>query len=121
MAIQTTAIDRASLDAIRALQAPGGDDLVAKIVRTFMEESARLSRNIEQAVAASDIEGVRANAHSLKSCSGNVGANQLAVLARDMETAARRGTLDDADGALSELQAELRRAVAELEGMFGAA
>ena len=121
MATEMAAIDRSTLEAIRSLQSPSGDDLLSRIVRTFIDESARLLQLITEAIEHTDSEAVRASAHSLKSCSGNVGACQVAVLARELEMDARRGTLENADNALTELRAELARAVSELEILFDTA
>lgn len=115
MSAEGTAIDQSILESIRSLQSPEGEDLVARIVRNYIVESARLIGRIADAVRNSDGEGVRAGAHSLKSCSGNVGARKVVELSRRLEMDGRNGALQDSGNALSALQVELTRAVSELE------
>jgi len=109
------AIDRSVLEVIRSLQTPDDEDLLARIVSTFIHESARLSQDIAQAIDEADGESVRACAHTLKSTSGNVGAHRVVSLARDLEMVGRSGKLTDAGGVRAQLQHELLRAISELE------
>jgi len=117
MKIHKQAIDHAVLDAIRALQLPDSEDLVGQIVQTYIDDSADLMLMLGESVRKCDSEGVRAAAHSLKSCSGNVGARQVVEIARRLEMAGREDKNDEFAAALVELQIELTRAVAELDEM----
>ena len=110
-------IDHDVLDAIRSLQIPQSEDLVEQIIQTYIEDSAALVSLLEHAVTHSDSEGIRASAHSLKSCSGNVGARQVVELSRHLEMLGREGNLRTVGSVLSELQGELSRAIAELKSM----
>ncbi len=108
-------IDRSVLEVIRSLQTPDDDDLLVRIIRSYIDESARLSRDIADAIDEADGESIRAKAHILKSTSGNVGAHRVVGLARNLEMAGRSGALGDAGGILAQLQHELLRAISELE------
>lgn len=121
MQIPKSPIDHSVLDSIRSLQLPDSNDLVAQIVRTYIDDSADLMLGLAEAVRGSDCERVRAAAHSLKSSSGNVGARPVVDLARRLETAGREKNSAEFEPLFLELQIELSRAVAELDMMVFAA
>lgn len=121
MNMNQQAIDHAVLDAIRSLQLPDNDDLVGQIVQTYFDDSAELMLLLSDAVRENECETVRSAAHSLKSCSGNVGARQVVDLARRLEMAGRNGKEAEFEPLFVELQIELARAVDELDAMVVAA
>lgn len=121
MNMHKQAIDHAVLDAIRALQLPDNEDLVGQIVQTYINDSADLMLMLAEAVRKGESEGVRAAAHSLKSCSGNVGARQVVDIARRLEMAGRQDERNEFEAVLVELKIELARAVDELDEMIIAA
>ena len=108
-------IDTAPLDAIRAVQPPGGESLLGRIIDLYIEESARLKAQIAVGIERGDGNLVRESAHSLKSSSANVGATRVAGLSRDLETLGRAGDLEEADMLFAQLDGELDYAVAELK------
>lgn len=55
----------------------------------YQEDVARYLREIEEALAVADIEGVIRPAHTIKSNSRNMGALKLSLLAGDMEALAK--------------------------------
>ncbi|TDB27199.1 response regulator [Stenotrophomonas sp. ATCM1_4] len=70
-----------------------GDETGA-IIALFLDETPRLVEQLQQAAAMADNERIREISHSLKSSSGNVGAQALSDAARRIEHAARTGTLE---------------------------
>lgn len=111
---QNSVIDTTAIDQIRALQPPDGEDLVSKIIGLFIDESARLQGCIAQAVGQSDCEAVAQFAHSLKSCSANVGAMTVTSLSQALESAGREGHLDHITELLPKLHTDLNAAINEL-------
>ena len=111
-------IDAAPLDAIRAVQPPGGESLLGRIIALYIEESARLKAQIAVGIERGDGNLVRESAHSLKSSSANVGATRVAGLSRDLETRGRAGDLEEADMLFAQLDGELDYAVAELKTLI---
>ena len=71
----------------------GGDQLVAELLALFYGNVPQLFETLEQGMSAGDAETVCHAAHNLKSAAGNLGAISMADLARDMEHAARSGSL----------------------------
>lgn len=98
------AFDSSALENIRALQKPGMEDLVGKIVSMFFEDSERYSETIGQAIAKEDAGALGAAAHSLKSCAANVGAMEVSAIAARLELLGREQTLSGAMGTYEELQ-----------------
>ena len=108
--------DRSVIEQIREIQPPG-ENLVAKIIELFLNESERLRLCLEQAVSASDWESVSKHAHSLKSCSANVGAMQVASLSHKLESACRDKRDDQVPALYMQLRSLLQSAVEELQSI----
>ena len=108
------ALDRAVLDAIRALDETGAASLLRQVIQIYFETSPRLIAELRRAQAAAGLDGVRSAAHSLKSSSANLGAARLAQMCQALEHAARAGALHaglpDADAIEAEYAA-VRRAL----------
>lgn len=82
-------LDLTVIDGLREL---GGDEdpqLLFELIELFLEDApARLSE-MELALAARDLEGMRRASHTLKSSSANMGAVLFTRLCQDLESAAR--------------------------------
>lgn len=66
-----------------------GDEFLSELARLYLEDSARLTARLDEAVEASDRDGVVASAHDLKSTSAQLGAMEVSESARRIEQAAR--------------------------------
>ncbi len=93
---QEFTLDRATLDALRALPRRGSTDMLYHIGELYLLDSRRLVASIEQALEAGNSADLARAAHAWRSYNGNVGATGLARLCRDMEDCARRGNLTEA-------------------------
>jgi HPt (histidine-containing phosphotransfer) domain-containing protein len=92
----TEPIDAATFAAL--LEMTGGDmSFVNELVETYLDDGHRQVEALRDAAARGASEDLVRPAHSLKSSSSNVGALALGELARDLEEAARRGVVADAD------------------------
>jgi signal transduction histidine kinase/DNA-binding NarL/FixJ family response regulator/HPt (histidine-containing phosphotransfer) domain-containing protein len=113
-------IDGQVLDAIRTLGRRGGSDVFGKVLRLYLDSSARLVQGIRDAAARGEGPALADAAHALKSGSASVGALGLAALCADLEGLGRAGRPEDAAPKLARLSAEyeaVRQALArELEG-----
>ncbi|HET7612231.1 MAG TPA: ATP-binding protein [Rhodanobacteraceae bacterium] len=92
-----------------------GDELATLVDAYLRDGDARL-RNLQEAAARGDSTEVGKLAHSLKSSSANLGAMPLANRARQVEEAARSGTLvnpADSVAALGQLYANAAAALRE--------
>jgi HPt (histidine-containing phosphotransfer) domain-containing protein len=87
----------------------GDRDLADSIVRTFLEESPRLLKNIQDAAAAEDLQSLQLHAHSLKSAAATIGLDGLQTKASLLEQAARSGVMDDVPSLCRTIEEELNR------------
>jgi CheY-like chemotaxis protein/HPt (histidine-containing phosphotransfer) domain-containing protein len=90
-----------------------GDELVT-LVDAYLRDGETRMRNLQEAAARGDSAEVGKLAHSLKSSSANLGAMPLSTRARQVEEAARSGTLAnplDSVAALEKLYANAATAL----------
>jgi len=103
------------LDDIRVLQTPGHDSVLARIIALYLDEALRLLDALWVAIERQDGAAITRSAHALKSSSGNLGAERVAQLCRQLETLGRGESLADAGALFRALQAEYATAAAALE------
>jgi HPt (histidine-containing phosphotransfer) domain-containing protein len=84
-------LDGATLDALRALPSSGPKDMLTHIGELYLLDSRGLIETIEQSLDAGNAADLARAAHAWRSYNGNVGANGLAQLCRELEEAARSG------------------------------
>jgi HPt (histidine-containing phosphotransfer) domain-containing protein len=101
-------IDVAVLD---ELGQTAGEDFVAELVGTFLEEAPVMLAALRQALQAGNAESFRRNAHSLKTNAHTFGAMVLGALARELE----RGGLPADDLGVAALEAAYEQAAAALK------
>jgi len=106
-----SAIDRAVFE---RLVATTGGPFVAELIETFGEDARELLATLRRALAATDRDAFRRAAHSLKSTAESLGATGLAALARELEGAARAGSLDGTAPRLDRLTEHYERAASAL-------
>lgn len=114
-ASKASAIDRATLDAIRTLQQPGAPDLVHRMITVYLDDSEKKLQELRRVVRASQAPLIREVAHSLKSASATVGATALAALLKELEMLGRAQTLEGAPTLLDRIEQEYESARTELK------
>ncbi len=117
--IEPTAIDRAALAAIRALQRPGHPDIVARIVTQYMDSSPEIIDRMRRAVLSKNAGELRAAAHRLKSSSAQLGATALASDCRELEMMGARGELERAEETFKNLERRYADACAAFQDAIG--
>jgi PAS domain S-box-containing protein len=106
------AIDRT---AVERLTATMGAPFVAELIHTFIEDGRELIAALHRTLSASDIDAFRRAAHSLKSTGETVGATGLAAIARELEAAARAGSLAGAEARVRQVDQVFETATRTLE------
>jgi HPt (histidine-containing phosphotransfer) domain-containing protein len=81
---QTSVLNKALLDQYKARKS----NLLERLINAYLDEAPKFFQNIRNSADVSDFDGVRMNAHALKSCSYNLGAIRLSKVCQDMESAA---------------------------------
>ncbi len=102
-------LDRRALDAIRALSPERGATIVARVIDAYLQSAPDALDALCRAVSEKDAAAVQAHAHGLKSSSANVGARELAELAREAEALGRAGQGAEAGAIVERMRPELLR------------
>lgn len=103
------------LEGFRAsMRAAGVEEIVDMTVDVYVEEAGRLFAELSSALSQGNLDQVRANAHSLKSSSGNIWAHDLAALFASMEGAAQDQNVGGVQQTYVQLQPEFERVMAYL-------
>jgi len=106
----------ATLDVIRDMQPPGGDDILTKIIKIFLRDAPERTQKISLAMAAGDTESIREHAHYMKSSSGNLGAVYLSSLYKELEENIRKtDSLERLSQIITEITPALDQAMSQLK------
>jgi len=89
-------IDVRVLADLRAVNPARGDQLVARVVTTFLDTVPSQLDRLQKAAAERDANALRDLAHSLKSSAAHLGAQRLSALAREIEQHGRNGFAEPA-------------------------
>lgn len=101
-------IDNESLDKIRDI---GGDSLVEKMVRLFLEHAPKNYQLAMEAKQNGDLKKLSEYAHAIKSSSGNFGAHPLYNAAQNVEHLAREGKAEETMQAMTEFDDSFQKTV----------
>ena len=108
-------LDGATLEALRALPRSGPKDMLTHIGELYLLDSSRLIATIEQSLESGNGPELARAAHAWRSYNGNVGANVLEQLCRELEEAARAVNFISARTTYTQIQALHSRVRAELQ------
>ena len=86
-------LDPAVIETLRQLTPPGEPDVLQEILRMFLAEVPPRIDRLRNAWAAGNIEEVHRAAHSLKGSAGNIGAQRLLAVCRQLDEKGRSGDL----------------------------
>ena len=108
LAAQATAkaaevLDREVLERLAQVLEP---ELLARVLSLYLAELPGLIEKLREAVRAGDGSELRNAAHSLKSCSQNIGARALGRYCSEIEACLRRGEKKEAEKVLANIEAE---------------
>jgi HPt (histidine-containing phosphotransfer) domain-containing protein len=102
---QEPALDTETLEALRALDPTGGNEVVREIAAIYLEDAPRRLREMEAATDAGQAERFIRAAHSLKGSSASLGVTAMRLAAEKAESAARTAGLAHGSLHLPELRA----------------
>jgi two-component system, sensor histidine kinase and response regulator len=118
-AASTEAINLRTLEFLRRLDPAGGEELVARVLRAFLESADASLRCVQHAIQASDSTRLTQAAHTLKSSTANIGAEVLATLYQRLETASREGRMEEVQALLAAVEREQARAIVLIRAILG--
>ena len=107
-------LDLSALDRLREW---GGEKLLGQMIRLFLENAPNRMAQIRAGLDGGDIKESEKGAHSLKSSSANVGAQQVRGIAAEMERTAAGGDAAAASALLPSLESAFSQAIAALESV----
>ena len=90
-------INQTALDQIRSLQRPDSENLLAKLINMYIENSREILPLIKKAIGENNATAIQEAAHDLKSTSANLGATELADLSLQLEIMGHEDRIAEAD------------------------
>jgi two-component system, sensor histidine kinase and response regulator len=102
------ALDRQMLDQLASVRTNGRAELLSRVIQVYLTESPALLEKLKDAARAGDAPGLASSAHSLKSCSANVGATALTRYCAEAEAFARRAETEQARSCVAKIESEHR-------------
>jgi two-component system, sensor histidine kinase and response regulator len=111
-------LDRQVLDKLSAMRTNGRPELLERTINVYLAESPKLVQKLKQAASANDAPAIVLSAHSLKSCSANVGATALSRYCGELEASARRADTEEARKLFAKIEAEHGRVQSALSVEF---
>jgi PAS domain S-box-containing protein len=104
--VASSDMDLKALAGIRALQRPNRPDVLASVLRKYLDHSRDSMDALRDAVRSSDAAALQAIAHRLKSSSAQLGAMAVARRCSELEAMGAQKNLVDADRILALLQTD---------------
>lgn len=108
-------IDRRALDSLRAIQSPGGPNIVQQIIEAYLQESTTLMEELLKAELENNPTRLYKTAHALKSSSANVGATLLADLFNQLEQIGRSGSTEGITPLIRSVEKEYSNTITQLQ------
>lgn len=102
------------LEQIRELDPTGESNLLQKILQAFLDSADNSLQQLELAILHNDTESLRQSAHTLKSSSGNIGAESLSAIFKQLEIDGRSGELTRAKALQENMRSHYQSVVAEI-------
>lgn len=112
------ALDPQTLDTLRQLTPPGEPDVLAQVLKLFLEEAPRRIERLRSALTEGNAVEFQRLAHSLKGAAGNIGANAVHDAARRADAVGKSGRLDAAAPLVEEIERHLAEVVTEIERLL---
>jgi CheY-like chemotaxis protein/HPt (histidine-containing phosphotransfer) domain-containing protein len=109
--------DEDRMQGLRALQRPGRPDALNKIIGIYLDCTPDLLQSLSDGIEENDPEKIQMAAHSLKGCSGNLGAIRLTGLFAKLEAMGRDKDTALAPEVFRQATAEYEVVRRELEGI----
>jgi HPt (histidine-containing phosphotransfer) domain-containing protein len=113
-------LDPAVLAALRQLNIPGEPDVLTEVLKLFLEEVPPRMTRLRNAWSSGNIEEMQRAAHSLKGSAGNIGAQSMFDVCRQLDGLGRAGSLESASTLVDALDVEFDKVQAEIRRLIAA-
>jgi HPt (histidine-containing phosphotransfer) domain-containing protein len=112
-------LDPAVINTLRQLSVPGEPDVLIEVLKLFLAEAPPRIERLRNAWGARNIQEVQRAAHSLKGSAGNIGAQRMYEVCKQLDEVRRSGRLQAADHLVDTLGAEFDKVEAEIHRIIG--
>lgn len=112
-------LDQAVISGLRKLTPPGEPDVLAEVLKLFLEEVPPRITRLRNAWQAGNIQEVHRAAHSLKGSAGNIGARRLFEVCRQLDDISKSGDLAPAAPFVDALGVEFGKVESEIRRLIG--
>jgi HPt (histidine-containing phosphotransfer) domain-containing protein len=82
-------LDESVIETLRQLTPPGEPDVLTEVLQMFLQEVPPRIERLRNAWTTGDIQEVHRAAHSLKGSAGNIGAQRLLAVCRQLDDRAK--------------------------------
>ncbi|MCP3900402.1 MAG: hypothetical protein GY707_11890, partial [Desulfobacteraceae bacterium] len=93
----------------------GKQDLLTKVLNTFLENARDQIKILQKAIIDKDSEVIRTQAHTIKGGASNLTAKKLSEIAFELEKIGTSGELKEADNLMNKFEKEFSRLEVYLE------
>ncbi|MFN9451462.1 MAG: Hpt domain-containing protein [Rubrivivax sp.] len=118
LAPDAAVLDAQALAQLHQLDPQGHSGIVRRVLQTYQRSLERFVADVDHARAAADHPALARLTHTLRSSSASVGAMQLSVLCKRIETGIRGQQLDELPVLLDALRLESGRVQTALAAML---
>ena len=115
---QPAVLDQAVIDTLRQLTPAGEPDVLAEVLKLFLEEVPPRIDRLRNAWASGNIEQMHRAAHSLKGSAGNIGARRLYDVCRQLDEMGKAGDLAGAAPLVDALGVEFGKVESEIHRLI---
>lgn len=109
-----------NIETFDELKQMSGEDFINELIDTFLEDAPQMIEEMKTALESGDVDTFRRAAHSMKSNAATFGANDLAVLAKELEMLGRENKLIETGDRLKSMEEAYESARDELKGLKSA-
>jgi|GEM_PF-474607 len=110
-------LNQATLDTLTMTSKGFDDDFMQELILDYLEQSSQQMAALLQAIEDEDCETIFKQAHSLKSSSATLGAEELAILCQTIEHDGRAKHLDAIKAILATFKTTYEGTIAELRSL----
>ncbi len=118
--LDSNVLDAQALERLRELDPNGENRLMERVVNAFESSVGRLMPQLQDALNANELGGIRHVAHTLKSSSASIGAMKLSRMCSDVESRARQEQSEGMPERIANLQTEVEIVRVALKRILGA-
>jgi HPt (histidine-containing phosphotransfer) domain-containing protein len=111
-------LDQSVIETLRQLTPPGEPDVLAEVLQMFLQEVPPRIERLRNAWTTGDIQGLHRAAHSLKGSAGNIGAQRLLAVCRQLDNRTESADPTATAGLVSALAVEFDKVEVEIRHLL---